>query len=99
MTTATHLTDDPTDEQIEAAILNALAPIGDKLVLWTPIRDRLPGDFWAKTEALQRLFEDGKVYLIKMWGRPYVCLGDDADAEIAARAKAEGRVRQARVIA
>lgn len=81
-----------------AAILAALAPTGEELVRWTPIRDALPGnDFWAKSRAVRRLYDDGAIYLLKMGGRPYICAGDDADRESARRAKAQNRPRTVRV--
>jgi hypothetical protein len=86
-----------TVEQIEAAILAALAPTGEELVSWARIDPLVPGGFWSKAQALLRLHEEGKVYHVKIAGRPYVGLGDDADAELAARARARGRVRGVRV--
>lgn len=81
-----------------AAILAALAPTGEELVRWTPIREALPGnDFWAKSRAVQRLYDDGAIYMLKLAGSPYVCLGDDADRELARRAKAQNRPRSVRV--
>jgi Protein of unknown function (DUF732) len=81
---------EPTEAEIEQAILAALEPTGDDLVRWTPIRDRLPGEFWAKNRAFERLRCRGDIYAMKMWGTPYVCLGDEMDREIARRAAAEG---------
>ena len=75
----------------------ALEPTGDELVSWAAIQRRVPGGFWCKATALLRLHEEGKVYHIKIAGRPYVGLGDDADAALAAAAKARGRVRGVRV--
>ncbi len=46
--------------------------------------------------ALHRL-HDGLVCLFQFRGTPYVRLGDDEDAEEAAHAKAQGRVRQVRI--
>lgn len=76
-----------TPEQIEAAILAAVEQTskrtGEELVRWTPIRDRLPGAFWQKSEAHERLRRWGDLYVIKIHGSPYVALGDDDDREIA----------------
>lgn len=81
-----------------AAILAALAPTGEELVRWTPMRDALPGnDFWAKSRAMQRLYDDGAIYLVKIGGRPYICTGDDADRESARLAKAQNRPRTVRI--
>lgn len=74
---------EPTAEEIENAILAALEPSGEELVRWTPIRDRIPGTFWQKTEAHERLRSRGDLGVMKIWGTPYVWLGDDADREIA----------------
>jgi hypothetical protein len=93
MTTAA----DPTRGEIAAAILAALAPTGEDLVAWTTIRPRVPGCFWCKEEVMLRLHEEGLIYHVKLAGRPYVCLGDDADRLLAAAAKARGRVRGVRV--
>ncbi|MGO9157325.1 hypothetical protein [Mycobacterium sp.] len=82
-----------TDEQLEEAILAALAPSGEELMPWTVIRHQVPGEFWAKERAMLRLHEAGKVYHLKLGGRPYVGLGDELDRQIAARYKAQGRVR------
>ncbi len=86
-----------TAEQIEAAILAALAPTGEDLVSWAKIAPRIPGGFWPKAQAALRLHEDGEIYLIRIGGRAYVGLGDDADRLLAAAAKARGRVRGVRV--
>ncbi len=92
------MTAEPTADEIDSAILAALAPTGEELVCWNTIRDRLPGGFWAKTEALLRLYWDGLVYTIKVRGTPYVSLADECDRQIAAKARAEGRVREVRVL-
>lgn len=59
----------PTTEQIEAAILAALAPTGDELVPWPPMRDRLAGCFCCQAEALLRRYWNGRVYIIGNGGR------------------------------
>jgi hypothetical protein len=87
----------PTDDEIDAAILAALAPTGEELRPWARIASRVPGCFWCKARALLRLHEEGKVYHTKIAGRPYVGLGDDTDAQLARRARAQGRVRGVRV--
>ena len=38
----------PTDDEIDAAILAALAPTGEELVSWATIAPRIPGGFWPK---------------------------------------------------
>lgn len=82
----------PTDDEIDAAILREIDANYDEFVPWAAIRDRVPGDFWRKAEALARLFCDGRVYVIKARGCNYVARGDEYDIEIAQRRKAEGRV-------
>jgi hypothetical protein len=84
--------------EIETAILAVLDETGEELVRWSTVRSGVPGDFWCTAEALHRLQGDGRVYLIKIKGRPYVCLGDDADAELAAIARAQNRSRPVRVL-
>jgi hypothetical protein len=91
------MTATPTASEIETAILAALEPTGDELVSWAAIQRQVPGGFWCKATALLRLHEEGKLYHIKIAGRAYVGLGDDADRLLAAAAKARGRVRGVRV--
>jgi hypothetical protein len=86
-----------TDEEIDAAILRRLARTGDDLVRWKTIERRVPGTFWQKAEAFVRLYDNGKIYAIKIGGTPYVSLGDILDAEIAAHYRALGRSRPVRV--
>ncbi len=86
-------TADLSDDEVEAASLAALSPTGEQLASWTAFSSRVPGGFWRKAAALHRLHDDGSVYLIKVGGRPYLCLGDDADAASAAVATAERRSR------
>lgn len=87
-----------TDDEIETAILAVLSRSGEKLVRWPAIRSRMPGEYWRQAAALHRLHDQGRVYLTKIHGRPYVCLGDDADIASAKIAAAERRPRRVRVI-
>lgn len=87
-----------TDDEIDAAILAALAPTGEELVSWARIDPLVPGGFWPKAQAVLRLHEEGEIYLTRTGGRAYVGLGDDADRLLAAAAKARGRVRGVRVV-
>ncbi|GAT09375.1 hypothetical protein H7I77_01855 [Mycolicibacterium novocastrense] len=87
-TTAT----EPTDDEIDAAILREIDTSRDEFVPWAQVRERVPGSFWRKGEALARLFCSGRVYAIKVRGRNYVALGDEHDIEIAKRHKAAGCV-------
>ncbi|QLL05586.1 hypothetical protein [Mycobacterium vicinigordonae] len=87
-----------TDDDIEHAILNALAATNEELVSWAALRRHLPGSYWAKAGALDRLWIDGKVYVVRVRGRNYVGLGDELDAQMAAKAKAEGRVRELTIL-
>jgi hypothetical protein len=81
----------PTADEIDAAILAALAPTGEKMVAWTTIRDRVPGTFWAKAEAYDRLWQSWKIEAMKIAGTPYCGLPDALDRQIAAEARAQGR--------
>lgn len=85
---------DPTDDEIDASILAALT---DELVPWSVVQRHVIGCYWCRAEALVRLHDQGRIYVTKLGGRPYVCLGDDADAELARIAKAQGRSRKVMV--
>jgi hypothetical protein len=75
---------EPTPEEIEALILAAIEESGeDELVRWSPIRNAIPGDFWAVERAAERLRCRGEVGAMKIAGTPYVWRGDDADRHIA----------------
>lgn len=87
-----------TTAEIDAAILRELAPTGDRLVCWTQIHPRVPGSFWEKQAALLRMHWAGLVYHMRIAGTPYVSLGDETDRQVAAKARAEGRVRDIRDI-
>jgi hypothetical protein len=89
---------EPTADEIDAAILAALAETGDELVCWTSIQHRVPGSWWAKTEAYTRLWLDYRINAMKIRGSPYCWLPDAFDLEVAAQARAEGRVRELRCI-
>jgi hypothetical protein len=84
---------EPTDEQIDAAILAALAETADDLQPWAAVRRRLPGPRDRKGERLIALWATGRVWLCKVRGGNFVILGDADDERNAAAAKAEGRVR------
>jgi|GEM_PF-6804776 len=78
-------TDTTTDEQIDAAILAALAEAGsDELRPWADVRRRLPGSRDRKGERLIALWHTGRVWLVKIAGRNYVSLGDADDVRLAA---------------
>ena len=81
-----------------SAILAALEPTGDELVLLASIKNRVPGGFWARLQALTKLHYAGRVYFIQIGGRPYVGLGTKDDLEMVAKARREGRVRDIRSI-
>ena len=70
----------------------------DDLHPWAAIRRRLPGSLDRKAERLTELWLTGRVWLCKRKGRNYVGLGDADDERMAAAAKAEGRVRELRVL-
>lgn len=92
-------TDDLTDEQVEQMILDALAETSEELVSWAWLRRRLPvTGFWRKLAALDRLWVEGRVYVIRVRGSNYVGLGDEHDIRMAAKAKAEGRVPAVRCV-
>ena len=86
-----------TTADIDAAILRELEPTGEQLVCWTHVHRRVPGGFWEKQAALLRLYWSGLIYLIRVGGTPYVSLANECDRELAAKARAEGRVREIRV--
>lgn len=88
----------PTDDQIDRSILDALAESDAELVPWAALRLRLPGGIGRKADALTRLWLAGRVYLIKVRGCNYVGLGDEHDLQMAAKAKAEGRVLELRCL-
>lgn len=85
-------------EQIEAAIVKALPASGES-VLWSRLRRRVPGSHWSKETALLALHDRGEVRLRKFQRALFVSLGTDADRAAARRARAEGRVLQAQVVA
>jgi hypothetical protein len=82
-----------TDAEIDSAIMAELAVLDETgdgdLVLWSRVTKRVPGGFWAKAGALLRLRDAG---------RAYVGLADEADAEVAANARALNRSRPIRVV-
>jgi hypothetical protein len=88
----------PTNDEIDRAILNALADTGEELVPWAALRQRVPGNSGRKGEAFVRLWSEGSIWAIKIQGRNYLALGDEHDARIAAKAKEEGRVRELRCL-
>lgn len=74
-----------TDDQIDAAILTALAGAGtDDLHSWAEVRRRLPGSENRKGERLVALWHTGRVWLVKIGGLNYVGLGDADDVRLAA---------------
>ncbi|OBG89902.1 MULTISPECIES: hypothetical protein [unclassified Mycobacterium] len=79
----------PTDDQIDAALLEALSDAGGEgLHPWAVIRRRLPGSHDRKGERLIALWDKGRVYVIKVRGRNYVGLGDADDMRLAAAKRA-----------
>jgi hypothetical protein len=62
-------------------------------VRWKTIERRVPGTFWQKAEAFLRLYDNGKISVMKLHGTPYLSLADECDAEIAARYCAQGKTR------
>ncbi|OBF56730.1 hypothetical protein A5756_10590 [Mycobacterium sp. 852002-53434_SCH5985345] len=87
-----------TDDEIGRMILGALAESGEQLMAWAALRRRIPGGHWRAGESLTRLWLAGCVYLVKVKGRNYVGLGDEQDAQIAAKTKTEGRVPELRCL-
>jgi hypothetical protein len=69
---------EPTDDQVDAAILAALTEGGggDDLHSWAEIRRRVPGSLDHRNERLIALWFAGRVYTIKIAGRNYVSLDD-----------------------
>lgn len=81
----------PTPDEIDAAILVALAGTDRPMLAWAKVRRRLPGTLWQRVEALTRLFESAQVNVIKVDGRNYVQLADEFD--IAATRRDRPRMR------
>ena len=96
-TSTSTITTEPNDE-IDRAILDALRQSSAELIPWAALRRQLPGTFWDRTAALDRLWIDGKVYVVRVRGANLVALGDAHDRRMAAQAKAEGRVREQRIL-
>jgi hypothetical protein len=49
-----------------------------------------------RSQAGQRLYDFGRIYVIKIGRTPYMGLADPIDAEIAAQYRARGRTRPVR---
>lgn len=77
-----------TDDQIDAALLAALAERGEDLQPWAAILPRLPGSHDRKGERLIALWLTGRVWMCKVSGRNYVALGDADDERLAAANRA-----------
>lgn len=73
----------PTQTDIEQAIL-AVLPADGTLMAWRDIRPQIPGGFWEKAGALDRLHENYQVSVVKVRGRNYVRRASSWDLEIAA---------------
>jgi hypothetical protein len=84
---------EPTGEQIEAAILAIVnrQPDGE-LVRWTTIRRRVPGTFWAKQEALLKLYDRWELNLMKIHGSPYVIKAEEVEQQLAVKFKGQPRI-------
>ncbi|MEC4857118.1 hypothetical protein R2325_16190 [Mycobacteroides chelonae] len=72
-----------TQTDIEQAILVVL-PADGTLMAWRDIRPQIPGGFWEKAGALDRLHENYRVSVVKVRGRAYVRRASSWDLEIAA---------------
>lgn len=73
-----------TDDEIDAALLQAVDAVGDELVPWAELRRQLPGSRDRAGERLVALWQSGEVYLIKASGRNFVGRGDHDDRRLAA---------------
>ncbi|WP_137146935.1 hypothetical protein [Mycolicibacterium sp. CR10] len=88
MTTAPETTH-PTDAEIDAAILAALAEAGrDDGHPWADIRREVPGPRHRTGERLIALWHTGAVWIVKVGGRNVVGLGDADDRRLAANNRA-----------
>ena len=75
-----------TDDEIDAAILTALADAGgaQRPVSWATIERRVPGTAWQQAQAVVRLWYAWKIWGAKIRGRTYLSLSDATDALILA---------------
>src|ERR1700736_5057333 len=76
-----------TDDEIDAAILGALADAGarDRPVKWATIARRIPGTPWQQEMALVRLWNAWRIYAVKVRGRTYLSLSGPIEAMIVAK--------------
>lgn len=78
-----------TDDEIDAAILTALADAGgaQRPVRWTTIERRIPGTVWQQEMALVRLWngDDRRIYAVKVRGHLLLELHGPLDAMNAAK--------------
>ncbi|MCV7377938.1 hypothetical protein BST11_21000 [Mycobacterium alsense] len=76
-----------TDDEIDTAILTALADAGaaQRPVRWTTIERRIPGTVWQQEMALVRLWNDWRIYAVKVGRQLLLELSGPLDAMIAAK--------------
>ena len=74
-TTETDTQPAATADEIDAAILQALADVAR----------RVPGTPWQQSQAVVRLWHAWKIYALKVRGRTYLSLSDATDALIVAK--------------
>ncbi len=95
------ITDPNIDAPVETAILDTVTRLSGprlRLVRWTTVRRRVPGDFWEQDTALCRLVEDRRINHIKIDGTPYVWPADEFDAQVAAAQRTRRREGATRAI-
>ena len=98
-TTQTTTRSRPTDDEIETAILTALADLGaveGEMVRWSRVRTLLPRcGFWQAHEAQDRLWRRGDLVVVQMHGSPLIGLADECSRMADAARQQRGEPRQA----
>ncbi|MCZ4534242.1 hypothetical protein O4159_01985 [Gordonia terrae] len=89
----------PTDDEIETAILSALADLGasdGEMVRWSRVRALLPRcGFWQAHAAQDRLWRRGDLVVVQMHGSPLIGLADECSRMADAAREERGEPRQA----
>lgn len=65
-----------TDDELDTAILTALAELGGGPIPWSEVRAQLPCTrYWRPIEALVRLHQSGRVHAVRIGGATIVASG------------------------